>query len=92
MIEPQSQPGAMPLLAEAIFTPGVGQSQVFEQLLDVEQGAILLRIHPKTLQALARRGEVPCLRMGKYWRFRESSLDAWVQSKLICQHQSRRVQ
>jgi excisionase family DNA binding protein len=91
MIEPHSQPEALPLLA-ASFSSGVGHSQIFEQLLDEEEAAKLLRVHPKTLQALARRGEVPCLRMGKYWRFRESSLDAWVQSKLICEHQSRRVQ
>jgi excisionase family DNA binding protein len=91
MIEPQTKPEALPSLA-ASFTSGVAYSQSFEHLLNVEQAAKLLRIHPKTLQALARRGEVPCLRMGKYWRFRESSLDNWVQSKLICEHQSRRVQ
>jgi excisionase family DNA binding protein len=91
MIEPKSSPEASPLLA-ASLTSGVGNSQNFERLLDVEEAAKLLRIHPKTLQALARREEVPCIRMGKYWRFRESSLDTWVQSKLICEHQSRRVQ
>lgn len=91
MNEPQTEPGAMPLLV-ASFPPGVAQHQTFEPLLDIEEAAKLLRIHPKTLQALARAGEVPCLRMGKYWRFRESSLDAWVQGKLICQNQSRRVQ
>jgi excisionase family DNA binding protein len=64
----------------------------FEELLDVQEAAKLLRIHPKTLQAIARSGEVPCLRMGKYWRFRASSLDAWVESGLSCVNQSRRVQ
>jgi helix-turn-helix protein len=29
----------------------------FEPLLDSEEAAALLRIHPKTLQRLARRGE-----------------------------------
>jgi excisionase family DNA binding protein len=81
----------MPSLAVS-FVPGVVSSQKFEPFLDVPEAAKLLRIHPKTLQALARKGEVPCLRMGKYWRFRESSLDAWVQSKLIYDDQSRRVQ
>jgi len=63
----------------------------FEVLLDVEEAAKLLRMHPKTLQALARSGEVPCLRIGKYWRFRASSLDAWVKSELTYVNQSRRV-
>jgi excisionase family DNA binding protein len=80
----------MPLLV-ASSSPGVVTNQ-FEPFLDVVEAAKLLRIHPKTLQALARKGEVPCLRMGKYWRFRASSLDAWVQNKLIYDDQSRRVQ
>ena len=75
---------------------GVGEIQasaedVFEPLLGVPEAAKLLRIHPKTLQALARSGSVPCIRMGKYWRFRESSLDAWVEEQLISNHQSRRA-
>ena len=54
----------------------------FEPLLSAEEAAELLRIHPKTLQALARAGTVPCIRMGKYWRFRKSSLDGWVSENL----------
>ena len=52
----------------------------FEPLLTAEEAAAHLRIHPKTLQRLARAGEVPCIRFGKYWRFHLSSLDAWVRS------------
>jgi excisionase family DNA binding protein len=54
----------------------------FEPLLGVEEAAELLRIHPKTLQALARSGRVPCARMGKYWRFRKSALDSWVTAQI----------
>jgi excisionase family DNA binding protein len=52
----------------------------FEPLLSADEAAAHLRIHPKTLQRLARAGEVPCIRFGKYWRFHLSSLDAWVRS------------
>ncbi len=86
--EPQHRP-EKPLL---VHLSGVASHQNFEPFLDVPEAANLLRIHPKTLQALARKGDVPCLRMGKYWRFRASSLDAWVQTKLIYDNQSRRVQ
>ena len=65
--------------------------EVFEALMDVKEAAKLLQMHPKTLQALARAGAVPCVRMGKYWRFRASSLDAWVRHGLEFDHQSRRV-
>jgi excisionase family DNA binding protein len=64
----------------------------FEALLDAEQAAALLRVHVKTLQSMARAGAVPCVRMGKYWRFRASSLDMWVAEQLESDYQSRRVQ
>jgi excisionase family DNA binding protein len=64
--------------------------EVFEPLLDVNEAAKLLLMHPKTLQALARAGAVPCVRMGKYWRFRASSLDAWFRNRLESEYQSRR--
>ena len=59
--------------------PVVGDiTTLFEPLLTAEEAADHLRIHPKTLQKLAREQRVPCVRMGKYWRFRLSSLDLWV--------------
>lgn len=64
----------------------------FEPLLDVEQAAELLRCHPKTVQSMCRAGTVPTIRMGKYWRFRASALDAWVRDGLQSDHHSRRVQ
>lgn len=50
----------------------------FEPLLDSEEAAALLKIHPKTLQKLARKGEVSAIHIGKLWRFRASALDEWV--------------
>jgi excisionase family DNA binding protein len=50
----------------------------FEPLLDSEEAAALLKIHPKTLQKLARNGEVAAIHIGKLWRFRASALDEWV--------------
>jgi len=64
--------------------------QPFEPLLSADEAAVLLCVHPKTLQGMARAGSVPCVRMGKYWRFRASSLDAWVREGLKSE-QSRRV-
>jgi excisionase family DNA binding protein len=63
----------------------------FEPLLDVPEAAKLLRMHPKTLQALARASTVPCIRLGKYWRFRASALDAWLREGIQSDHQSRRA-
>ena len=51
----------------------------FEPLLDSEQAAALLKIHPKTLQQMARRGEVAAVQIGRLWRFRASALNRWLQ-------------
>jgi excisionase family DNA binding protein len=42
---------------------------IFEPLLDSEDTAKVLRIHPQTLQKLARNGEIQAVRIGKLWRF-----------------------
>ena len=54
----------------------------FEPMLNTEQAASLLQIHPKTLQKLARAGTVPCHRIGDLWRFRASELDTWLRTGL----------
>ena len=50
----------------------------FEPLLNSEQAADLLQIHHKTLQKLARRGEIRGMHVGKLWRFRTSDLNDWL--------------
>jgi excisionase family DNA binding protein len=63
--------------------PAVTESQIhFEPLLDTQEAAALLGIHPKTLQRLARAGKVPSVRIGKSWAFRASALDKWLTTKL----------
>ena len=49
----------------------------FEPLLDSIEAAALLRIHPKTLQKMARRGDIQGRHVGKCWRFRASDLNEW---------------
>jgi excisionase family DNA binding protein len=53
-----------------------------ERLLDSTEAAQLLRIHPKTLQRMARKGQIPAMQIGKLWRFSGSALLLWQQEKL----------
>ena len=53
----------------------------FEPVLDSEEAAGLLHIHPKTLQRLARNGTIPGFRIGKLWGFRASALNEWLESR-----------
>jgi excisionase family DNA binding protein len=54
----------------------------FERLLDSDEAAALLGIHKKTLQRMARTGEVPGFQIGDLWRFRASTLNEWLASRL----------
>ena len=52
-----------------------------EPLLDTVEAAAVMKIHPKTLQKLARRGNIHGIRVGKLWRFRSSDIQAWIASQ-----------
>lgn len=59
----------------------------FERLLsDVEAAAFLGGLHPKTVQRMARRGQLPAYRIGRYWRFRASELNEWLRVQSRCQN------
>ncbi len=62
---------------QQVPAPAVREDE-FEPLLDSEEAAALLKIHPRTLQKLARQGEVTAIHIGKLWRFRASALDEWL--------------
>jgi len=55
----------------------------FEPLLDSEEAAALLKIHPKTLQKMARNGQITAIQVGKLWRFRASAIDHWLNSQAV---------
>ena len=59
-----------------------GHEPFFEPLLDSDEAAALLKIHPKTLQRMARLGEINGMHIGKLWRFRASDLNEWIKSKI----------
>ena len=49
--------------------------------LDLQQAAELLRIHPVTLQAKAKAGEIPGAKIGKCWVFVEVDLIDHIRSQ-----------
>jgi excisionase family DNA binding protein len=74
---PANQPVATKF--ENLETHPAEAAQRFEPLLDAEEAARLLRIHPKTLRRSARLGEIPATRIGRLWRFRASVLNEWLE-------------
>jgi excisionase family DNA binding protein len=59
-----------------------GVAHGVEALLTSNEASRVLKIHPKVLERMAKRGEVPALKVGKFWRYRATALDAWINSRL----------
>jgi excisionase family DNA binding protein len=51
------------------------------KLLTPGQVAEILGVHEKTAERLARRGELPGFRVGRYWRFDSEELSRWISAK-----------
>lgn len=69
-------------IRESVQLVPAAMPPTFERLLDSDEAAALLRIHPKTLQRMARQGQVAAIHIGKLWRFRASVLNEWLETKL----------
>ena len=63
-----------------------------EALLTTKEASQVLKIHPKVLERMAKRGDVPALKVGKFWRYRATALDAWINSKLQSNRQPCRIE
>ena len=53
-----------------------------ERLLDSDEAAAIMNVHPKTLQKLARKGIVRGVHVGKLWRFRASAIEEWIDRQM----------
>jgi excisionase family DNA binding protein len=62
--------------------PPARETFVPEPLLDSWQAAAMMNVHPKTMQKLARQGQIPGVHVGKLWRFRASVIEAWISAQM----------
>ena len=63
-----------------------------ERLLDSREVGAALMIHPKVVERMAARGELPALKVGRFWRYRASLLEDWINSRIQSQRQPRRME
>jgi len=68
--------------SDADRKPVVNEPFVPEPLLDTDEAAAIMRVHPKTLQRYARQGVVRGFQLGTMWRFRASDIDRWISERL----------
>jgi excisionase family DNA binding protein len=52
-----------------------------EEILTTQEVAELLKLHPKTVNKLAKSGRVPAYRIGRQWRFRKSEILKLLEKK-----------
>jgi len=43
-------------------------------LMTVDEVAEFLRLKPETIRSMARRGDLPGIKLGRVWRFRRTSI------------------
>jgi excisionase family DNA binding protein len=47
-------------------------------VMTVDEVAEYLRIPRASVYKLAQRGRIPCQKVGRHWRFRRQSIEAWL--------------
>jgi excisionase family DNA binding protein len=51
-------------------------------LITIDEAAQYLRFHPSTVYRLARRGELPAVKVGKQWRLDRKVLENWLRANI----------
>ncbi len=46
-------------------------------MLTLQEAALILKCHPKTLRLMAAAGKIPSRRVGSLWRFSPIKLQEW---------------
>ena len=52
-----------------------------DNLITVNEVAAYLRVNPMTVYRMANRGELPGIKVGDLWRFKERDIAAWLEQQ-----------
>lgn len=56
----------------------VEKPETEQEVMTLEEAAVFLRIHVRTLYVLAQKGKVPVQKVGNRWRFSRTGLIDWM--------------
>ena len=56
-------------------------TQVRESVWTVDEVAEYLKLQPETIRSMARRGELPAIKLGKVWRFTKTAIQEMLINK-----------
>lgn len=53
-----------------------------KQIMNAEEVSRWLRIPKSTLYKLCSKGDMPCTKIGRHWRFKKVVLETWFERKV----------
>jgi excisionase family DNA binding protein len=53
------------------------------EILDSDQASAFLKLAKVTLYKYVRTGEIPAFKMGRVWKFHRTSLEKWIEGKVL---------
>jgi excisionase family DNA binding protein len=51
-------------------------------MMNIEEVSCWLRIPASTLYGLCRQGKIPCIKIGKHWRFDRKHVENWLDQNI----------
>ncbi|MBJ2355753.1 helix-turn-helix domain-containing protein [Sphaerochaeta sp. S2] len=52
-----------------------------DEVLTLQECSAYLKIAESTIYVLARKGKIPCQKVGRNWRFSKDALDRWLRGE-----------
>ena len=53
-----------------------------KEILDTKEVSEFLKLHPFTVNKLAREGKIPAFKIGADWRFHRKHIERWINEKI----------
>ena len=51
--------------------------------MNIDEVSKWLNIRPSTVYGFCRRGEIPCTKIGRQWRFERNYIERWLVQKAL---------
>ena len=54
-----------------------------DEILTIQEIAVLLKLADKTVYSMAQAGELPAFKVRGQWRFKRDDIDAWIELQKV---------
>lgn len=60
-----------------------------KEIMDTREVSEFLKLHPFTVNKLAREGKIPAFKIGADWRFHRKYIEQWIKQKVAYNEQGK---